>query len=115
MSSEVDTTIYKKGARGLVRGLAKQDLRLADGTPLLQGRTITDFTNEDEDHCDRMVGQPVMPFRIEDLAVAQGASFVKGLPFEAFAVQDGHLITGQQQHSSRKTAQFVIEALGEME
>lgn len=87
---------------------------LADGTPLLQGRTITGFTNEEEEHFDQLIGQPVMPFRIEDRANALGANFVKGHPFEAFAVQDGRLITGQQQYASKKTAQLVIQALGHL-
>ncbi|MNY83707.1 hypothetical protein D3C86_2266650 [compost metagenome] len=54
-----------------------------------------------------------MPFRIEDEAKALGANFVKGRAFEAFAIQDGRLITGQQQNSGRKTAELVIRALAE--
>lgn len=87
--------------------------QLTDGTPLLLGRTITGFTNEEEEYFDRMVGQTVMPFRIEDRAIALGADFVKGQPFEAFAVQDGRLITGQQQSSGKKTARLVIQALSQ--
>lgn len=85
--------------------------RLADGSPLIQGKTITGFTNEEEDYFDRGLGQKVNPFRIEDEAKALGANFMKGDAFKPYAVRDGHLITGQQQNSGRKTAELVIQAL----
>ncbi len=82
-----------------------------DGTPFLRGKTLTGFANSEEDQADAMVGQKVMPFRIEDEATAQGATFVTKAPWTAFATRDGHLITGQQQHSGAETARLVIEAL----
>lgn len=85
---------------------------LADGTPLLRGRTVTGFANSEEDIADQIVGQKVMPFRIEDEARAQGANFVSRGPWKPFAVRDGRLITGQQQYSGREVARLVIEALG---
>ncbi|NNF58641.1 MAG: type 1 glutamine amidotransferase domain-containing protein [Rhodothermaceae bacterium] len=81
------------------------------GTPFLRGKTITGFTNEEEDQADAAVGQKVMPFRIEDEATEQGATFRTRRAWSAFAVQDGHLITGQQQHSGGETAKLVIAAL----
>ena len=83
----------------------------ADGAPFLRGKTLTGFTNEEEDQADQMVGQRVMPFRIEDEATAQGARFVTAPAWTAFATRDGHLITGQQQNSGGETALLVIEAL----
>lgn len=85
---------------------------LSDGTHLIEGKTMTGFANVEEDFADDYVGQPVMPFRIEDEAKALGANFITGGLFKPFAVRDGHLITGQQQYSGRKTAALVIEALG---
>ena len=83
-----------------------------DGTPFLRGKTLTGFANSEEDQADALVGQPVMPFRIEDRAAAQGAHFVTAPAWTAFATRDGHLITGQQQHSGAETARLVIDALG---
>lgn len=83
----------------------------ADGTPFVQGRTITGFTNAEEDQADQMVGQKVMPFRIEDEARGRGAAFVSAGAWTPFATRDGHLITGQQQNSGAETARLVIEAL----
>lgn len=88
------------------------DLKLADGTPLIQGRRITGFANSEEDFADQAVGQKVMPFRIEDEARKLGADFVAGPAFQPHAVQDGNLITGQQQHSGQVTARLVLDAMG---
>lgn len=88
------------------------DLRLPDGSALIEGRTMTGFANVEEDAADALVGRPVMPWRIEDAARAQGANYVRGPVWEPFAVRDGRLITGQQQHSGRATAELVIAALG---
>jgi len=85
---------------------------LADGTPLLRGRTVTGFANSEEDIADQLVGQKVMPFRIEDEARKLGANFVSRGAWKPFAVRDGRLVTGQQQYSGREVARLVIEALG---
>ena len=87
-------------------------LKNKDNKPIIQGRKMTGFTNEEEDFADRVVGKKVMPFRIEDEAKKLGADFKKGNVFEAFATRDGNLITGQQQNSGAEVAKLVIEALG---
>ena len=87
-------------------------LKNKDNKPIIQGRKMTGFTNEEEDFADRVVGKKVMPFRIEDEARKLGADFKKANAFEAFAIRDGNLITGQQQHSGAEVAKLVIDALG---
>ena len=89
------------------------DLKLADGSPLIRGRKITGFANSEEDFADKVVGQKVMPFRIEDEARRLGADFVTAPAFQPFAVRDGNLITGQQQHSGHEVAKLVLQALKE--
>ena len=88
------------------------DVQLSDGTHLLEGRTVTGFSNREEVEADAAAGQPVMAWRIEDEARARGANYVEGGVWKAFAVRDGRLITGQQQYSGTKTAALVIAALG---
>ena len=83
-----------------------------DNKPIIQGRKMTGFTNEEEDFADRVIGKRVMPFRIEDEARKLGADFKKGNAFGAFAIRDGNIITGQQQNSGAEVAKLVIEALG---
>lgn len=83
------------------------------GEPFLRGRTVTGFANSEEDQADAMVGQKVMPFRIEDEARKLGATYVTEAAWTPFATRDGNLITGQQQHSGAETAKLVIAALRE--
>jgi putative intracellular protease/amidase len=104
--SEKPTCVYCHGTAGLV------DVKLSDGSYLVDGKTVTGFANVEEEFSDRFVGQKVMPFRIEDELKQRGANYVQGGLFKAFAVRDGRLITGQQQYSARKVAEMLIEALG---
>ncbi len=104
--SEKPTCIYCHGTAALV------DLKLSDGSYLVDGKTVTGFSNVEEDYSDSFVGQRVMPFRVEDVLKDRGANYVQGGLFKAFVVRDGRLITGQQQYSGRKVAQALIEALG---
>ena len=89
------------------------DLTLSDGSYLVAGRTVTGFANVEEDYSDAAVGQRVMPFRIEDVLRERGANYVQAGRFKAFAVRDGHLITGQQQYSGQRVAEMLIAALGD--
>jgi putative intracellular protease/amidase len=88
------------------------ETRLIDGSPLIQGKTMTGFANSEEDYADQIVGQKVMPFRIEDEAKKLGAHFVTEAAFSPHAVRDGHLVTGQQQNSGAETAKLVLQVLG---
>lgn len=87
-------------------------VRLSDGQPLIKDKTMTGFANSEEDFADSVVGQKLMPFRIEDEAKKLGANFITGGMFKEFAVRDGRLITGQQQYSGAATAKLVIQSLG---
>jgi putative intracellular protease/amidase len=89
------------------------ETKLPDGTYLIQSKTISGFANSEEDYADRIVGQKVMPFRIEDEAKKLGANFVTKEAFAPHAVRDGNLITGQQQNSGAATAKLVLAALGD--
>ena len=104
--SEKPTCIYCHGTAALV------DLKLSDGRYLVEGKTVTGFSNAEEDYSDSFVGQKVMPFRVEEVLKERGANYVQGALFKAFVVRDGRLITGQQQYSGRRVAQTLIEALG---
>lgn len=88
------------------------DTKLDNGDYLIKGKAMTGFANSEEDLADQAVGQTMMPFRIEDEARSLGANFITSEPFSVYAVQDGHLITGQQQNSGAKTAELVLAALG---
>jgi putative intracellular protease/amidase len=104
--SEKPTCIYCHGTAALV------ELKLSDDSYLVGGKTVTGFSNAEEDYSDSFVGKAVMPFRLEEALKERGANYVQGGLFKAFVVRDGRLITGQQQYSGRKVAQVLIEALG---
>src|SRR5262245_59933600 len=88
--------------------------RLSDGRPIVEERTWTGFANSEERFADEFVGQKIQPFWIEDEArKLPNTNFIVNGPFKPFALRDGNLITGQQQHSGAAAAQLVIEALGQ--
>ena len=104
--AEKPTAVLCHGVSALI------DVRLPDGSYLVEGRTVTGFANVEEDFSDTSVGRRVMPYRIEDELRKRGANYVQGGLFKAFAVREGRLITGQQQYSGAKVAEMVIAALG---
>ncbi len=90
------------GPAGLVQA------RKADGTPLVAGKTITAFTNNEEE-----VGGlgPLMPFLLESRLRELGGQFVVKPKWSDHVERDGNLITGQNPQSSRSITEAVIEAL----
>jgi putative intracellular protease/amidase len=89
------------------------ETRLSTGELLVTGKTWTGFANSEERFADSFVGQRLQPFWIEDEARGLPESnFIVHQRFQEFAVRDGLLITGQQQHSGAAAARLVIEALG---
>lgn len=81
-----------------------------DGTPLVSGKRITGFTNEEEE----AVGLThVVPFLLEDTLNKLGAKFSKADPFKPYVVREGQLITGQNPPSSEPAAEALLEALAE--
>jgi putative intracellular protease/amidase len=91
---------------------ALMDVKLSDGSYLIEGKTMTGFADVEEEAADAAAGQKVMPWHIEEAAKERGANYIEGGLWRAFAVRDGSLITGQQQYSGREVAKLVIEALG---
>lgn len=79
-----------------------------DGTPLVKGKTMAAFTDEEE----RAVKlEKDMPFLLESKLRELGAKIDKKENFAAHAVKDGNLITGQNPASSEATAKLLMEAL----
>lgn len=79
-----------------------------DGTPFVAGRTVTGFTNGEEE----AVGlTKIVPFLVEDEMLKLGAIFSKVKDWGVYTVVDGRLITGQNPASSGPAAVLLIEAL----
>ena len=83
-------------------------VKTPDGKPLVQGKTVTGFTNGEEEE----VGLTnVVPFLVEDELMSLGATFSKVKNWGVHAVADGQLITGQNPASSGPTAKLLIDTL----
>lgn len=81
-----------------------------DGKPLVDGKTVTGFTNSEE----AAVGlTEVVPFLVEDVLKANGGQFSRGDDWASHVVADGLLITGQNPGSSADAAQRLLALLAE--
>lgn len=88
------------------------DAKGSNGDLLVKGKTWTGFADAEEDFADKAVGMKIQPYRIEDEAKKiSGTTFKVAAPFSAYAIQDGNLITGQQQNSGVAAAQLVVNSL----
>ena len=79
-----------------------------NGEYLVKGKTVTGFTNSEED----AVGlTDVVPFLVEDALKANGGNYEKAADWESFVVEDGLLITGQNPASSEEAAKRLMAKL----
>ncbi len=80
----------------------------ADGKPLVSGKTVTGFTNTEEEG----VGlTDVVPFLVEDMLKSNGGDYKKGDDWASFVVTDGKLVTGQNPASSEEAARELLALL----
>lgn len=84
------------------------NVELSSRLPLVKGRRVTSFTNEEE-HLSKM--DTVVPFLLESRLREQGAFFESAQPGQDCTVQDGHLVTGQNAASAANVARKVISLL----
>lgn len=79
-----------------------------DGDYLVQGKTVTGFSNTEEEGVQLT---DVVPFLLEDALKANGGNYKKGTDWESFVVEDGLLITGQNPASSEEAAKRLLAKL----
>ncbi|GAN77211.1 type 1 glutamine amidotransferase domain-containing protein [Acidisphaera rubrifaciens] len=83
-------------------------VKTPDGTLFIKGKTVTGFTNGEEEE----VGlTKVVPFLVEDELLNCGATFSKVKNWDVHTVADGQLITGQNPASSGPAASLLLEML----
>ena len=88
---------------------ALRHVKTPSGRLLVDGKTVTGFTNGEEE----AVGlTKVVPFLVEDELVSLGATFSKVTNWGVHTVADGQLITGQNPASSGPAAKLLLEVLG---
>jgi putative intracellular protease/amidase len=81
---------------------------LSNGKPLVEGKRLTGFTNEEE--VDTKLDQ-YMPFLLETKLTELGAEFVTTPKFTEHVEVDGKLVTGQNPQSSVNTAKEFVRVL----
>ena len=87
---------------------ALRHVKTPDGKVLVQGKTVTGFTDGEEDEVQLT---KVVPFLVEDEMMRLGATFSKVKNWGVHSVADGQLITGQNPASSDRTARLLIDTL----
>lgn len=84
------------------------NVKLSDGTFLVQGKTVAAFTNEEE---ASMELTEVMPFLLEDKLIERGAKIQKAAPWQESVAVSERLVTGQNPASARGVGHAVVKLL----
>jgi putative intracellular protease/amidase len=75
----------------------------------VQGKSVTGFTNSEEEAVG-LTG--IVPFLVEDMLKNNGGHYSKSGDWQPHVVSDGLLITGQNPASSEPVAQALLKMLG---
>lgn len=105
-------TIYRNGGvvSAVCHGIAGLiNLEDEQGQPLIQGREITGFSNQEEFFSGL---KNEVPFFLQDELEKKGADFKKSLiPFNSYALADSRIVTGQNPASAEAVAELLVTAL----
>lgn len=110
-SIELIETLYAAGkpvaavchAPGVLR-----HVKAANGEPLVKGKSVTGFTNTEEEAVQLT---NVVPFLVEDMLKENGGDYSKGADWAPYITQTGNLITGQNPASSEPAAEALLNML----
>ena len=84
------------------------DCNKPDGTPLVAGKTVTGFTDSEE---QAVKLQHLVPFLLESKLRELGAKYEKKDNWMSKVCVDGKLVTGQNPKSSEEAAKMVVTML----
>ena len=88
------------------------EAKKSNGDLIVKGKSWTGFADAEEDFAEKAVGMKIQPYRIETEArKISGTTFKVAAPFSSYVIQDGNLITGQQQNSGAAAAELVVKSL----
>ena len=109
---EISRRIYETG--GIVSAVCHGpaglvDIRLSNGTFLVEGKTVSTFTLEEEAAVEL---DKTVPFPLESKLIERGATVEKADPFQEMTVVDQRLVTGQNPASAKAVATKVIRLSG---
>jgi putative intracellular protease/amidase len=84
------------------------NVKQASGDYAVKGKAVTGFTNSEEEAVELT---EVVPFLLQDELIKRGGDYQKVQDWQAFAVQDGLIITGQNPASSALAAEKLLAHL----
>jgi putative intracellular protease/amidase len=79
-----------------------------EGKPLVMGKTVTGFSNTEEEDVNLT---DVVPFLLEDELKKAGGQYSKRGNWKSYVKKDGDLITGQNPQSSGDAAKMMLDVL----
>lgn len=83
------------------------NVKLKDGSYLVDGKNIASFTTAEEDNYAR----PDVPFDLQSALTIQGAIFHAAAPWSANSIADGNLVTGQNPASAKGVGEKMVAIL----
>ncbi|MFT3680810.1 MAG: type 1 glutamine amidotransferase domain-containing protein [Ferruginibacter sp.] len=83
------------------------NVKLSDGSYLVNGRNIASFTTAEEDNYARKD----VPFDLQTALTSQGAIFHAAAPWSANSIADGKLVTGQNPASAKGVGEKMVAIL----
>ncbi|SEW42913.1 Putative intracellular protease/amidase [Chitinophaga sp. YR573] len=83
------------------------NVKLSDGSYLVNGKNMVSFTNEEEENYARAD----VPFYLQTALTNQGAIYHTAAPWSANSIADDNLVTGQNPASAKGAAEKMIAIL----
>lgn len=83
------------------------NVKLSNGTYLVNGKNIASFTTAEEDNYAR----PDVPFDLQTALTQQGAIFHAAAPWSANSIADGNIVTGQNPASAKGVGEKMVALL----
>lgn len=83
------------------------NVKLSDGSYLVNGKNISSFTTEEEDGYARAD----VPFDLQTALTEQGAIYHTVDPWQPFSITDGNLVTGQNPASGKGVGEKMVKLL----
>jgi putative intracellular protease/amidase len=112
--AHIASTMYEQGkVMGAVchGPAALVNIKLANGEYLVTGKTVSAFTNEEEQAVELT---EVVPFPLESKLIERGANVTKAPNFQPHVVVSDRLVTGQNPASAAGVAQQMVELLNNL-
>ena len=109
---KITASIYEKG--GVVAAVchgpaALLNVHLSDGTHLLEGKTVTGYTNIEE---SLLFATSKIPFKLQNELTSRASHFSKStVPFTSHVVESERVITGQNPQSARAVGEKTLRFL----